>query len=336
MDQSIVTAPATAYSDRLTAPAEAFLIRLKTDGFPGCAFLTIEQTRAVLGQVAPLAGEPEPVARFEEVQVPGNPEIPVRIYIPENREPHGQMAVIVYFHGGGWVSGDCAYIDAPVRALANRSGCAVVSVNYRLAPEFKYPAALDDAYAAVSWASQQGHRFGWDGSQLVVAGDSVGGNLAAAVAMRARDEHGPSIAFQLLVYPVLDHDYDNESYRQFGSSWGMLTRADVIWFHCHYVSHPDQLDLPYVSPARCTDLGGLPEALAILAEADPLRDEALMYIDRLVAAGVPARSIVYPGAIHGFWQFGALMPEARTALDEAARSIHQACLSKATGGASTV
>jgi acetyl esterase len=330
-----MTARATAYSHQLTPAAEEFLAKLKSDGFPGFAYLTIAELRGVLGQLVPLAGEPEPVARFEETQIPGNPDIPVRIYVPEARETHDPRAVIVYFHGGGWVSGDSAYIDTPVRALANRSGSAVVSVNYRLAPENKYPAALDDAYAAVTWASQHGEQFGWNGSRLVVAGDSVGGNLAAAVALRARDENGPSIAFQLLVYPVLDHDYDNESYRQFGSSWGMLTRTDMTWFHCHYVSHPNQLDLPYVSPARCTDLGALPETLAILPEADPLRDESRTYIERLRAAGVAARATVYPGTIHGFWQLGALLPEAGMALEEAAMAI-RSCLSKAPGRAGAV
>jgi acetyl esterase len=330
-----MTARATAYSDRLTPAADEFLNKLKVDGFPGLAYLTVEEMRGMLGQLVPLAGEPEPVARFEEVQIPGNPDIPVRVYIPETSEPRHALAVIVYFHGGGWISGDAAYIDAPVRALANRSGCAVVSVNYRLAPEHKYPAALDDAYAATMWASQHGQQFGWNGSRLVVAGDSVGGNLAAAVALRARDENGPSIAFQLLVYPILDHDYENESYRQFGSSWGILTRTDMTWFHCHYVNHPNQLDLPYVSPGRCTNLVGLPEALAILPEADPLRDESLMYIERLRAAGVAARSAVYPSTIHGFWQLGALLPEAGMALDEAARSIRSR-LSKAPGSTDPV
>jgi len=207
-------------------------------------------------------------------------------------------------------------------------------VNYRLAPEFKYPAALDDAYAALIWASQQGQRFGWDGSKLAVAGDSVGGGLAAAVALRSRDESGPAIAFQLLVYPVLDHDYSNESYRQFGSSWGILTRTDMIWFHSHYVSHPDQLDLPYVSPARWAHLEGLPEALVLVPEADPLRDEALLYVERLSAAGVRARSVVYPCVIHGFWQFGALMAEAHTAIDEAAASL-RSCFSIPSSRAST-
>ena len=261
MDQSKATNAATSYSHRLNDGAEQFLQKLKADGFPGCAYQTVESMRALVAQIIPLAGEAEPVARVEDYRIPGNPEIPVRLYVPDTAQP---APVIVYFHGGGWISGDYANIDAPVRALANRSRCAIVSVNYRLAPEFKYPAALDDASTAVSWASREGARFGWDGSKLAVAGDSVGGTLAAAVALRLRDEGGPAVAFQLLVYPALDHDYYNESYRLFGSSWGMLTRTDMIWYFCHYLNHPDQLDLPYVSPGRCRGLRRLPETLIIL------------------------------------------------------------------------
>jgi acetyl esterase len=209
-----------------------------------------------------------------------------------------------------------------VRMLANRSGCAVVSVAYRLAPENRYPSALDDSYTAVKWASANGDRFGWDGRKLAVAGDSAGGNLAAAVALRVRDEAGPPIRFQVLVYPVLDHDYDNGSYRQFGASWGIITRNDMTSFHCQYVSHPDQLDLPYVSPCRCTDLSGLPNALIILAEADPLRDEALDYARRLQAFGVAAETRVYTGTIHGFWQMGGVLPQGRDAIEKAGRVLH--------------
>jgi acetyl esterase len=272
----------------------------------------------LLAQLAPLAGEPEPVARVQDTRIPGTPEIPVRVYIPDTASA---PPVVLYFHGGGWVGGDYAHIDTPVRALANRSGCAIVSVNYRLAPEHKYPAAIDDAYAALTWAANESGRFGWDGSRLAVAGDSAGGNLAAAAALRARDDQGPAVAFQLLIYPVLDHDYDNESYRSFGTSWGVITRTDMMWFHCQYVSHPDQLDQPYVSPVRCRDLTGLPQALIIVPEADPLRDEALLYGKRLQEAGVPAAAKVVAGSIHGFWQLGALMPEARTCLEDAAQAL---------------
>jgi len=317
MDQNSGTNAATAYSALLNDHAEQFLLKLKADRFPGCAYLTIENIRAMLAEVAWLAGEPEPISRVEDFQIPGNPGISARLYMPEAVQP---PPIIVYFHGGGWIGGDYSYIDAPVRVLANRSGCAILSVNYRLAPECKYPAALDDAYAAVTWASREGEKFGWDASKLAVAGDSVGGNLAAAVALRSRDQNGPPIAFQLLVYPILDHDYETESYRLFGS-WGILTRTDSTWYHCHYVNHPDELDLPYVSPLRCRDLADLPEALILLPEADPLRDEGLVYAKRLIEAGVSATAKVYTGSIHGFWQFGAVMPEAWNAIEDAAEAI---------------
>jgi acetyl esterase len=152
-------------------------------------------------------------------------------------------------------------------------------------------------------------------------GDSVGGTLATVVSLRARDEHGPPIRLQVLVYPVLDHDYETASYREFGSAWGVLTRTDMTWFHSHYVSHPDQLDLPYVSPLRCTALSGLPEALIILPEADPLRDEGRRYAQALRDAGVPAEDRIYPGMVHGFWQLGGVLPQALTAMEDAARVL---------------
>jgi acetyl esterase len=242
--------------------------------------------------------------------------------------------LVVYFHAGGWALGDYEYIDTPVRALANRSHCAVLSVNYRLAPEHKYPAAVEDAYAALQWASRHGDEYGWDGQRLAVMGDSAGGTLAAVVALQARDNNGPRIQLQVMVYPVLDHDYETASYRQFGSSWGVLTRTDMICFHSNYVSHPDQLDLPYVSPLRCTDLSGLPRALLILPEADPLRDEGLRYVGALQKAGVAAEARVYPGMVHGFWQLGSVLPQALTAIEDVANVLRLHLTSPAAKGAS--
>jgi acetyl esterase len=315
---------ATAYSNQIDPSAERLLHDIKTQGFPGWAFLTIAQARAMIAGVRPLAGDPEPVAQIYDVRIPADPEIPVRVYLPDGERP---MPVVVYFHGGGWIAGDCNDSDTPVRSLANRSGCAVISVDYRLAPEHKYPSALDDAYNAVQWSSREGERFGWDGRKLAIAGDSAGGNLAAAVALRSRDENGPAIRLQVLVYPVLDHDYDNRSYGQFGTSWGVLTRADMVWFHCHYLSHPDQLDLPYVSPTRCADLSRLPEAILVLPEADPLRDEGLNYARQLREAGVVVEARVYPGMIHGFWQFGGVLQQGRQAIDDVAGSL-RSCFSR--------
>jgi acetyl esterase len=305
-------------SEPLDPAAATLLASIKQQGFPGWAYLTLEQGRATLATMRPLAGEPEPVARVEDLVIPGSPDIPARVYLPHGDDP---LAVVVYFHGGGWALGDYADIDTPVRALANRSGCAVLSVNYRLAPEHKYPAAVDDAYAAVQWASRHGDEFGWDGQRLAVMGDSAGGTLAAVVALRARDEGGPRIRLQVLVYPVLDHDYDSPSYRQFGSDWGVLTRTDMVCFHSHYLSHPDQLDQPYVSPLRCADLVGLPEALIILPEVDPLLDEGRRYAEVLQKAGVVVDARVYPGMVHGFWQLGGVLPQGLTAIADAARVL---------------
>ena len=242
---------ATTYSDELDPAAEQLLSGVKAQGYPGWAYLTIEQARAMVASMRPLAGEPEPVTRVEDIVIPAKPAIPARVYVPGG---HGPLAVIVYFHAGGWALGEYMDIDTLVRALANRSGCAILSVNYRLAPEHKYPAAVEDAYAAVQWASRNGEQFGWEGHRLAVMGDSAGGTLATVACMRARDEGGPPIRLQVMVYPVLDHNYDTESYRRFGSSWGVLTKTDMTWFYCHYLTHPDELDLPHVSPLRCTDL----------------------------------------------------------------------------------
>lgn len=310
--------PVSEFTGTLDPGVRALLASIQSQGFPGWAYLTIEQGRAMMADMRALAGEPEPVAHIEDILIPGSPEVPARLYVPEGDRP---LPIIVYFHAGGWALGHYEDIDTPVRALANRAGCAVLSVNYRLAPEHKYPAAVDDAYTAVRWASRNGKGYGFDGQRLAVMGDSAGGTLAAVVSLRARDEDGPAIRLQVMVYPVLDHNYDTASYRQFGSNWGVLTRTDMVWFHCNYLNHPDQRDLPYVSPLKALDLDGLPEALIILPEADPLRDEGLRYVERLQQSGVRAEARVYPGMVHGFWQLGGVIPQGLTAIDDAARVI---------------
>ena len=326
MNGSQQAVTATTYSNLLDPMAEKVMLDIKAQGYPGLAYLTPMQARGLMFGLRQLAGDAEPVARVEDIRIPGSPEIPVRLYLPDGLRP---LPIVVYFHGGGWIAGSCDDSDAPVRMLANRSGCAIISVDYRLAPENKYPAALDDGYAALKWASANGDAFGWDGRKLAVIGDSVGGNLAAAVALRTRNEDGPAIRMQVMVYPVLDHDYENGSYRQFGASWGVITRNDMASLHCQYLSHPDQLDLPYVSPCRCTDLTRLPTALIILAEADPLRDEALDYARRLRASGVAVETRVYTGMIHGFWQMGGVVPQGREAIEEAGYAL-RACFAESS------
>jgi acetyl esterase len=261
--------------------------------------MTPEEARAQMlanrGQLPEL-----PVANVEDRAVPGpGGEIPIRIYTPA---AGGPLSVVVYFHGGGWVIGNIESHDATCRALANESGCIVVSVDYRLAPEHKFPAAAEDCYAATVWAAKHAAEFGGDASRLAVAGDSAGGNLAAVVALMARDRGGPRIAFQLLVYPVTDYSFDRPSYSENAEGY-LLSRDAMRWFWNHYLSDESEGLHPHASPLRAESLAGLPAALVLTAEFDPLRDEGEEYAALLRAAGVAAESVRYDGLIHGFFSF---------------------------------
>jgi acetyl esterase len=274
---------------KLHPAAERLFADMRAQRFPGWSYMRVEDARAALSALRPLAGNPERVARVEDVCIPGDPDVAARVYVPDTP---GSLPVIVHFHAGGWILGDYEDIDVPVRTLANLTQSAIVSVNYRLAPEHKFPAALQDAFTAVKWASSQGAQFGWDGGRLAVSGDSTGGNLAAGVALLCRDQNGPNIRFQLLIYPVLDTKYNTPSYSQFGGTFPTLT--DMTWFYCNYLNHPEELDNPYVSPLRASNFSGMPEALVLLPEADPLRDEGLLYVARLQQAGVAAGTPASP------------------------------------------
>jgi len=196
----------------------------------------------------------------------------------------------------------------------------VVSVDYRLAPEHVFPAAVDDAYDALVWAAGSLA----DGRPLVVAGDSAGGNLAAVCALRARDTGGPSLALQLLVFPVTDHDLDRKSYHQYDGNELILNRRDMAWFWEHYAPDPAARANPYASPLRATDLSGLPPAYIVTAEHDPLRDEVFGYADRLRAAGVPVEHRHYAEEIHAFFSFVNLLDDADKAVAEAGAAIRAA------------
>jgi acetyl esterase len=234
---------------------------------------------------------------------------------------------MVYMHGGGWVLGNYTGVDTLVRALVNRSGCAILSIDYRLAPECKHPAALEDVDRALGWVLANGDRWGLDSKSLAVGGDSSGANLAAAVSLLCRDRGGPTLTFQLLVYPCLDHNYDNGSYQRYGDGmWSALSRADVIWFHNHYVSRLEELDSPYVSPLRAKSLAHMPRTLLICAEVDPLLDESVEYARKLDAAEVPAELRVYPGMFHGFWRMRGVLTEACQAIDYAAAGMKEAMM----------
>lgn len=240
---------------------------------------------------------------------PGGP-LRIRIYRPE---VVGVLPAVVFFHGGGWVICDLDSHDAICRRLANGTSSVVVSVDYRLAPEHRYPAAIDDAYAAVQWVAAHASDLGVVADRIAVAGDSAGGNLAAAVCLRARDEAGPAIAAQLLIYPVLDHAFDTPSYDENADGYG-VTRASMRWYWAQYLGDNDGSD-PYASPLRAPSLAGLPPAVVITAHYDPLRDEGDRYAARLTADGVDVRHLAFPGVHHGFFGTVEVIARARDAND---------------------
>ena len=244
--------------------------------------------------------------------------MPARVYSPSASAP----GLVVYYHGGGWVVGSLDGWDSSVRALAVASGCDVVSVDYRLAPEHVFPAAADDAFDALVWAAAADGLAG--GRPIVVAGDSAGGNLAAVAALRARDFSGPPIALQVLVYPVTDCDLDRRSYREYDGDEYIVNRRDMAWFWDRYAPDPATRVNPYASPLRASSLAGLPPAYVVTAEHDPLRDEGFAYADRLRAARVPVEHRHYGSEIHGFFSFTGVLDDADKAVSEAGSAIRAA------------
>ena len=260
---------------------------------------------------------PAPVGAVEDRSIPGPAgDLPVRIYRPELDAP--TLPGLVYFHGGGHVIGNLDTHDAVARNLCNGAGCIVVSVDYRLAPEHKFPAAAEDAFAAVVWCAAHGAEIGIDPRRIAVGGDSAGGNLAAVAALMARDAGGPAIALQVLVYPVTDYACDTESYRTYSDGYGMLEARSMRWFRDHYLrDEADRLDWR-AAPLRAGDLSGAPPARVLTAQCDVLHDEGEAYARRLRSAGVEVDHRDMPGMIHGFF---AMAP----AVDGAVRAQALVC-----------
>jgi len=258
------------------------------------------------------------VDRVEDRSIPGpKSDIPVRLYYPEGEPP---FAAVVYFHGGGWVIGSLDTHHGLCHALAKKSGCLVVSVDYRLAPEHRHPAAVEDAYAAAGWVAENAAALQADPQRIALAGDSAGGHLAAVVAQMARDRRGPCFVLQVLIYPITDCNFETSSYLN-NADGCMLTRAMMKWFWNHYLETKALADDPYVSPLRAKDFNNLPPALVITAEFDPLRDEGEAYAAKLRQAGVNVKTIRYEGMIHGFFRMTSRLDKANEALDEVAEGI---------------
>ena len=297
----------------LLAVLEAFPMQ-----FDDLGSMTAQEVRTLFEQGNPPPGED--VASVEDLEVPGpDGPLPVRVYRPDGAAV--PAPVVVFFHGGGWVLGSITTHDATCRGLANRTGAVYVSVDYRLAPEHPYPAAPEDCYAATCWVADHAADLGVDPGRLAVAGDSAGGNLAAVVCQMARDRSGPAIAFQLLIYPVTDLDFDRWPSMEENADGPLLTREGMDWFARHYVGTLPFTGDPYAAPIRAADLSGLPQAHVATAGHDPLRDEGAGYAEALAAAGVTVGYDNFATMIHGFVGFADVVPAAGEARDRIAAAL---------------
>jgi acetyl esterase/lipase len=267
--------------------------------------------------------QPEEVTRVDDRLVPADSghDVPVRVYTPSDAVG-GNAPLLIWIHGGGWVIGDLDTADATSRALANRSGAVTVSVDYRRAPEHPAPAALEDCLAALTWCVENAELLGVDASRVAVGGDSAGGNLTACLCQRVRDDYGPDIDFQLLVYPVTDCTLSSTSMEENAEGY-FLTKSTMEWFVDQYVGDNERKD-PAVSPLHAETLAGLPPALVITAEFDPLRDEGVAYASGLRDAGVQVEHLQYDGQIHGFFQLAGVLDDGRHAVDCAGAALRAA------------
>lgn len=287
-------------------------------GHPAPYEVPVEEARhlALAGTLEETGPAPD-VASVEDLEYAGaaGPQR-ARLYLPEAERP----PLLVYLHGGGWVLGDLDSYDAMARELANAASVAVLSCEYRLAPEHPFPAAAEDSEAAVRWAASNGERLGVDAGRLALGGDSAGGNLAAVVAQRLRDTGGPPLAFQLLIYPVILHGADTTSSREVADP-AFLTTGTMDWYWSQYLPGDDRGRDPRASPVLAESLAGLPPALVITAEHDPLLDEGEDYARRMAEAGVPVTLSRYDGMVHGFITITRFLPAARDAQAEAAAAL---------------
>ena len=303
----------------LDPQAQQVLDQLAALGLPPAHTVSPQEARENMKK-RPRVDGPE-VAKVEDRAVSWrDAEVPVRIYTPAGTGP---FPILIWCHGGGMVVGDLETADATARHLTVETGCVTVSVDYRLAPETKFPGACDDCYAAAVWASDNAASIQGDASRMAVGGDSAGGNLAAVVAQMARDRANPDLAFQLLVYPMTSLDFETPSYLDNADGY-LLTRDSMKWYWDQYLGASDDPNHPYAVPSKAGNFKALPPALVITAEFDPLRDEGEAYAKNLEAAGVPTTCTRYDGMIHGFFGMPAAMDKGAQAISEAAAAMKKA------------
>jgi acetyl esterase len=315
---------------RLDPQAQAMLDKLSAAGVVSSVVTPkdVMQARAAYSAFQAFEGPAEPVWKVEDRQIPGPGGIlSIRIY-----KPHDALALpmLVYFHGGIFTTGSLETHDIPLRALANASGCMIVSVGYRLAPENPFPAAPEDAYAATKWVSEHASEIGGDGTRIAVGGDGAGGNLAAVVALMARDRKGPALRFQLLIYPITSAAMRTISWWDFADG-PVLNREGMLFHLGRYMSVTTEIRNPYLSPLAATNLEKLPPALVITAEYDPVRDDGENYAHELEDSGVPVTVSQYKGMVHGFFQMAGTLDAGKRCLLEIAASLKKALFSGIEG-----
>jgi acetyl esterase len=307
----------------LDADAARVLELVRLSGRPSFETVSVAEARTLfLGGREVLTPDPAPVAATRDwtISGPDGDPLVLRLYRGAGSAASEELPALIFFHGGGWVVGDLETHDQMCRHIANAGRCAVVAVDYRLAPEHKFPAAVEDCLAATSWIAENALALGIDGTRLAVGGDSAGGNLAAVVSLFARDRGTPQLRAQLLLYPVLDCGIKHGSYQRYAEGH-LLTEATMRWFAEAYLRGPQDAEDWRVSPLRAADLSGLPRAYVLTAGYDPLCDEGITYACRLREAGVAVEHPHIPGQIHGFLLMGRMVRAAAPALDEIAAAL---------------
>ncbi len=310
----------------LDRDAERVLEMVRLAGRPPYETMTAPEARALfLAGREVLTPDPMPVAEVRELSAPREDggAVPIRLYRGATAVSGGVVPGLVYFHGGGWVIGDLDTHDSLCRHLANAARCVVLSADYRLAPEHKFPAAVEDCFAATSWVAEQAAALGIDPQRLAVGGDSAGGNLAAVVSLLARDRGAPRLRFQALLYPAVDCGMIHPSHERFAEGY-LLTRPTIRWFYDQYLRGPADVEDWRASPLRARDVSGVAPALVLTAGNDVLCDEGEAYAHRLEQNGIPVQLRHFPDQIHGFMTMGKIVRAAQPALDEVAAALRTA------------
>ncbi len=305
----------------LDPQAKAFLEAMASSGAPPLSTLNVEQAREMFRGMAAFGGEIEDVKKVEDhlIHVEDG-EFKVRLYTPNGTGP---FPIFVYFHGGGYVVGDIDLVDRLCRSITNRAETIVISVDYRLAPEHKYPVAVNDGYAAIKWAYNNATSFNGDPARMAVGGDSAGGSLAAILSLKAKNDNGPKLTAQVLIYPMTDFACESQSFDENGTDYN-ITTSDIRWFNSHYLSSDADIEDEYLSPLRSNNLADLPPALIITAQYDPLRDDGARYAEKLKENGNVVEYKCYEGMIHGFAWFAGVLDQGKSLISQVSQYLKQA------------